>query len=709
MQVYPSDYGVSLDFQQIVNFIKSKTTHERIIDLLEGIYPIDDFDEIKLRLLETEELANLLKQGGFPNFSFIDLTKPLQLLNKEGAVLLEEQVLSVRRSSVIVNELLDFFEQNPGYENLGRNFHMVYFTNTIVKEIDKIIDIHGLVKTSASKELEKIRKKLYEKRQESDRRFQSAVAKLKNQNMLRDFEETVYKSRRVLAVPAEYKRTVKGMILSHSANQLTAYIEPQGNLKLNLEIDELVEEERREIFKILRVLSHFLRQHLELIKAYDDVLVTMEALRAKARFTVDIDGLAPPIQNVPEVELIEAYHPILLVNYKKAGKKVVPLNLSLNKDNKVVVISGPNAGGKSVSLKTLGLIQIMVQCGLPVPVKEGSTIGIFKNIFVDVGDTQSIDNELSTYSSKLTRLKYFVEKCDENTLFLIDEFGTGSDPDLGGALAESILENLAKTNAKGLVTTHYANIKRFAEETDGIANANMLFDVEKLSPKFELVIGMPGSSYTFEVAQNTGLPRHIINNAKRKVNSHQVGFDKLLSTYSQKLKSVEEELKFIKQQKVDLKQIESEANTVKDEFEQRLKLDKQKAAERARTIQYGKFLEDLLFQYDKNKNKKILTDKLLKKYQAEKVKQLENKKSALVKPKRAKSGRKPKFDPKLFKVGDEVRLKNSHQKGKISSIEKEKAEVNMGFIKTIVSINDLRPVETIPTLQSSKAKRNSGK
>jgi DNA mismatch repair protein MutS2 len=241
MQVYPSDYGVSLDFQQIVNFIKSKTTHERIIDLLEGIYPIDDFDEIKLRLLETEELANLLKQGGFPNFSFIDLTKPLQLLNKEGAVLLEEQVLSVRRSSVIVNELLDFFEQNPGYENLGRNFHMVYFTNTIVKEIDKIIDIHGLVKTSA---------------------FQSAVAKLKNQNMLRDFEETVYKSRRVLAVPAEYKRTVKGMILSHSANQLTAYIEPQGNLKLNLEIDELVEEERREIFKILRVLSHFLRQHL---------------------------------------------------------------------------------------------------------------------------------------------------------------------------------------------------------------------------------------------------------------------------------------------------------------------------------------------------------------------------------------------------------------------------------------------------------------
>ncbi len=233
MQVYPSDYGVSLDFQQIVNFIKSKTTHERIIDLLEDIYPIDDFDEIKLRLLETEELANLLKQGGFPNFSFIDLTKPLQLLNKEGAVLLEEQVLSVRRSSVIVNELLDFFEQNPGYENLGRNFHMVYFTNTIVKEIDKIIDIHGLVKTSASKELEKIRKKLYEKRQESDRRFQSAVAKLKNQNMLRDFEETVYKSRRVLAVPAEYKRTVKGMILSHSANQLTAYIEPQGNLKLN--------------------------------------------------------------------------------------------------------------------------------------------------------------------------------------------------------------------------------------------------------------------------------------------------------------------------------------------------------------------------------------------------------------------------------------------------------------------------------------------
>jgi len=696
MQVYPSDYGVSLDFQQIVDHIKSKTNHERILEKLDHIFPIDDFDEIKLRLLETEELASLLKGGGFPNFSYIDLSKTLKLLEKEGSVLLEDQVLGVRRSSSIVNELLEFFEQNPGYENLGRNFHLVYFTEIIIKEVDKIIDNHGLVKTSASKDLEKIRKKLNEKRQESDRRFQSTISKLKNQNMLRDFEETVYKNRRVLAVPAEYKRTVKGLILSHSANQLTAFIEPQGNLKLNLDIDELIEEERREIFKILRVLSQFLRQHFELIKAYDDVLVDMECLRAKARYTVEIEGIAPPIQNTPEVELQKAQHPILLVNYKKTKKKVVPLDLSLTNKDKIVVISGPNAGGKSVSLKTLGLIQIMVQCGLPVPIKPASTIGIFKNIFIDVGDAQSIDNELSTYSSKLTKLKAFVEQCDENSLFLIDEFGTGSDPDLGGALAESILESLAKTNAKGLVTTHYANIKRFAEETEGIANANMLFDVENLSPKFELVIGMPGSSYTFEVAQNTGLPKYIINNAKRKVNSHQVGFDKLLSTYSIKLKKLEEDLKLIKLQKAGLKQIEQEASNVKETFESRLKQDKLKAAERSRTLQYGKFLEDLLFEFDKTNNKKLLTEKLLKKYQSEKVKQLENKKSALVKKKKKTGGRKIVFDPKLFKVGDEVRLKSSHQKGVINAIEKEKAEVNMGFIKTYVNINDLRPVLAAP-------------
>lgn len=694
MLAYPSDYKSALDFTQVLHQIKSKTNHERALAIIDNIHPSDDISTIEKQLNETTELAALLREGGFPNFQYIDLYKTIKLLSKDGAVLMEDMVLLIRRASVTINELLMFFEDNPVYNYLPSNFYSVYYTTDIIKEIDKIIDVHGLVKTTASKDLEKIRKKLQEKRQESDRRFQSAVSKLKNQNMLRDFEETVFKNRRVLAVPAEYKRMIKGLILSHSSNQLTAYIEPQGNLKLNLDIDELIEEERREIFKILRVLTQFLKQHFELIASYDESLLKMEVLRAKARYTNSIDGIAPKIHSSPEIELIEAHHPVLLLNYKSLGKKVVPMSLTLDQNQKIVVISGPNAGGKSVSLKTLGLIQIMVQSGLPVPVKHGSSIGVFHQVFVDVGDTQSIDNELSTYSSKLTRLKFFVENCNEQTLFLIDEFGTGSDPDLGGALAEAILENLNHTGAKGLITTHYANIKKFAEEAKKITNANMLFDVNNLKPKFELAVGMPGSSYTFEVASNTGLPQNIIEKAKQKIGKNQLGFDRLLSTYSKKLKAVEDELRQLKQKQKQLAELEKNADSVKLEFETRLKQDKLKASENARTLQYGKFLEDALLDFDKTQNKKSLVERLLKKYQAEKVKQLENKKSALTKKKsKSGGGRKPKFDPKLFKPGDEVRLKSSHQKGIIESIEKDKAEVSIGFVKTIVNTKDLRPTE----------------
>ena len=704
MEVYPNDYKTALDFNQVLAQIESKTNHQRIIDLVEEeIFPIDDFQEIVLRLEETQELANLLMHGGFPNFSFVDLSKSIKTLQKEGSVLFEDEVLNIRRASVMVNELLDFLEENPIYNGLQRNFHEVYYTSEILKEIDKVLDGHGQVRSSASKELEKIRRKLGEKRQESDRRFQSAVSRLKNQQMLRDFEETVFKNRRVLAVPAEYKRTVKGLILSHSANQLTAYIEPQGNLKLNLDIDELEEEERREIFKILRILTQFLRRHFELIKSYDKCLVKMELLRAKARYANDVDAVAPKISTHATVNLLEAYHPVLFYNYKQQKKTVVPLNLDLTHDHtKVVVLSGPNAGGKSVSLKTLGLIQIMVQSGLLVPVAENSEIGVFKKIFVDVGDTQSIENELSTYSSKLTRLKYFVEACNKNSLFLIDEFGTGSDPELGGALAEAILEKLVKSNAIGLVTTHYANIKKFAEQSEKVVNANMLFDVENLKPKFEMVIGMPGSSYTFEVAQNTGMPKEIINNAKSKLGKSQLGFDALIATYAKKLEKLESQLAGIQAKEKELKEQQTEANQVKETFEERLKEDKQKAAERSQMMQYGRFLQDLLSEYDKNKSKRAVTEKLLKKYQAEKVKQLENKKSAITKKKKTKRKPAPKFNPNDFKVGDAVRLKSSHQEGKIESINKGKAEVTVGFIKTIVDVKDLRPFGQPKTTSKNK-------
>lgn len=707
MQVFPSDYRQALDLTEVFERVKDKTTHERAKEAIDEILPSADPFRVAQQLAETKELAWLLSAGGFPNFSFIDLSKTLHLLNRDGAVLLEDQVMRIRRASIQVNELLDFFDEHTEYQALIGLLHEVYFTDEIKKEIDKILDIHGQVKSSASRELDRIRRKLQDKRQESDRRFQSAVSKLKNQGMLRDFEETVFKNRRVLAVPAEYKRMVNGMILSHSANQLTAYIEPKGNLKLNLDIDELVEEERREIFKILRKLTQFLRRFYPLIKAYDSCLLQFEVVRCKARFGNDYEGIAPNLSEEPMVELHEAKHPLLYLNYQITKRNVVPLSLDLRDHSRVIVISGPNAGGKSVSLKTVGLLQLMTQMGFLIPAEENSTVGIYKKIFVDVGDTQSIEYELSTYSSKLNRLNTFLRECDAHSLFLIDEFGTGSDPDLGGALAESILENLVQAKAYGIVTTHYANIKRFAEEHRAVLNANMVFDLERLKPKYELVIGMPGSSYTFEVAQNTGLPKAIVNKAKKLIAKDRVGFDKLLGTYSQKLEKVERELENLKAQSEALADEKEHAQNLQQELDERLSVDKKEASERSRYMQYGKFLEDLLSAYDQDKSKKKLLEKLLKRYQSEKIKELENKKSALQKAKKKRKPRHRKIDPKQYSVGDTVRLKNSRQKGEIVSIQKEKAEVNVGFVKTVVNLSDLRPINL--QKKASKKQKKTGK
>ena len=693
MKIFPNDYKTSLDFNTVLDLIADKVQHPRIKSLVSEILPFSNFNLINKSLNECFELQVLLKQGGFPNYSYIDLTEVLLLLNKEGSVLLEEDVADVKRASVLTNEILNFFNQNIHLEWLPKTASDVYLNTDLIKEINKILDSQHQVKSTASRDLEKTRRLLFEKTQETNRRFQSAVSKLKSQQILRDFEETVYKNRRVLAVQAEYKRSIKGIILSHSANHLTAYIEPQGTVKLNQEIDELIDDERREIFKILRKLTQFIKRYFDLIEKYDLFITELAILKSKARFANDIDGKVPRLINDQISDLVKAKHPLLTIQNNLTKKDVIPLTVKLDRDQKVIVISGPNAGGKSVALKTIGLLQILLQCGIPVSVDEKSTMGVFEKLFVDLGDSQSIEYELSTYSSKLQRLKTFIKESDKKSLFLIDEFGTGSDPDLGGVLAEAILEELLTKGPMGVVTTHYANIKKFADSADHVINANMQFDSVNLKPKYVLELGVPGSSYTFEVAHNSGLDESIIKNAKSKMNQSRLKFDELITQFSSKVDKTNAELKSLEDHKKEIEQQKLDVTTMAEELFFRLKTDKQKAVEREKLIQLGKFTDDALNRFDSNKNKKELLEKFLKKHHALQIKKFEAEKE-LLKPvkKNKKVKKKPiKIDPKLFKVGDKVRLKESNQTGEIVEIKKDRAELSFGFVKTSAPLIDLRP------------------
>src|SRR5206468_10226216 len=393
--------------------------------------------------------------------------------------------------------------------------------------INEVIDDSGYVKDNASNQLYSIRMSLYKKRNELRKLFERIISRLNKQGYLAEIEESFMNGRKVVAVFAEQKRTVKGILHGESDSRRTSFIEPEETIELNNEIYSLENDERKEVYRILKELTKNLSVYTSLLSVYHSVVGEFDFIRAKAALALDMNGEYPVVVDKANVHLLKAYHPLLLLYNKRAGKQTIPVDLTLDEKNRILVISGPNAGGKTVTLKTIGLLQMMVQSGLMVPVSPSSQFGIFRQLMIHIGDTQSLEFELSTYSSHLISMKHFMESANGRTLFFIDELGSGSDPNLGGAFAEVILEELGRKHAFGIVTTHYLNLKVMANKTPGIINGAMAFDEKNLLPQYKLMIGKPGSSYTFSIAERIGLERRLIDKARGLVDEEHFQLDKL--------------------------------------------------------------------------------------------------------------------------------------------------------------------------------------
>jgi DNA mismatch repair protein MutS2 len=628
----------------------------------------------------------------------------LKLLGIAGAVLVAEQWLLILRLCENLQQIFRWMDQErrQAFPGLAEVLEGCYDEKKIPEAIQQVIDDTGAVKDTASPDLQRIRQQLYKKRQELRRIFERVVGKLQKAGFSADIAESFSNGRRVVAVFSEHKRMVKGIYHGESDSRKTAFIEPEETIELNNDLYSLENEERQEIHRIFRELTADLSVFAPLLREYYRINADYDFIRAKARLAMDMDAHMPVITDKAQMKLMLAHHPLLLLYNRAAGKKTIPLNITLHDDQRILVISGPNAGGKTVTMKTAGLLQLMVQSGLLVPVHPDSEMGIFRQLFIHMGDTQNLAFELSTYSSHLLHMKYFMENANGKTLFFIDELGSGSDPSLGGAFAEVILEELSHKHALGIVTTHYLNLKVMANHTRGIVNAAMLFDEANLQPLYQLVIGKPGSSYTFAIAERIGLPKHLIGKARKLVDENHFSLDKLLNR-------TERDLQVVQKERVELQKLLKENAALKKQMEATLQQEKHRQdMERLREqnkmnvtqLAYLKDMERKLKQvvtdYKKTENKqeviRNLKDLLFGKKESVAVKKMVGKVN--------KSFRELPNQP--IEVGMLVKLTRNHQVGTVKEVRGKRAIVLIGQLPMNVNLSDLVPVEKIIEVEPGK-------
>jgi len=554
--------------------------------------------------------------------------------------------------------------------------------------IDFVLDENGQVKDNASDELKNIRMNLYRKRNELRRVFDKIVTRLNKQGHLADIEESFMNGRRVLAVFAEQKRTVKGILHSESDSRKTAFVEPEETIELNNLVYELEGDEKKEVYRILKELTEKLSVYASLLSGWHTVVGEFDFIRAKAKLAVDIKGEYPLLTDKAHIHLVQAYHPLLYLYNQRSHKPTIPITITLDESQRILVISGPNAGGKTVTMKTVGLLQMMVQSGLLVPVHPSTQFGIFKQLMIHIGDTQSIEFELSTYGSHLIHMKYFMENANGRTLFFIDELGSGSDPNLGGAFAEVILQELAQKHAFGIVTTHYLNLKVMAGNTAGIINGAMAFDEKHLQPQYKLIMGKPGSSYTFSIAERIGLDKNLIQRAKLLVDEGQFRLDKLLNRTEQDLRDLEKKEKELQQQIKENEKLKKEMQQVMDRERhlQQVELLKEQNRISEDKMIYLKDMERKLKQMliewrkeeDKNKVIKQMEGLLFRKNEKKVVGRMQQKIDL-------------KYDEigGEIKVGDKVKMKKNHQVGEVMELRGKRAVVKVGLLPMQVEIKEL--------------------
>jgi len=530
--LYPKNIEEKIGFDKIREMLKEQCSSELGKRFTDKVRFSNKYEVIQRLLSQTDEFLQILQRSeAYPQTATFDLTPSLQKAAIVNNWLEPNEFDELLRTLQTLDAVLNFFAQKSAddYTYLQEVVGKIKFDKKLVTEISKIIDERGKIRDNASPTLQQIRKQLANQEFILTKRLEDLLKDYKKQGYTKEDAEITFRDGRlVVPVNAEYKRTVKGFVHDTSNTGQTVFIEPESVATFNNEVRELQIAERQEIIRILTQLTDKVRPHIENLEKANYMLGVLDFIRAKARLALTLHACKPTCISEPVIEWYQAYHPLLFYNFSKQGRTVIPQTIHLEGNKRLLVISGPNAGGKSVCLKTIGLLQYMLQCGLLVPMKPSSVAGIFEKIFIDIGDDQSLDDDLSTYSSHLTSMKYFIKNANYQTLILIDEFGGGTEPTLGAAIAESILEQLNKQKVLGAITTHYGNLKYFADRTEGIFNGAMRYDVEHLTPLYELELGQPGNSFALEIAQKIGLPTHIIQNARQKVGEKQVSIEKLL-------------------------------------------------------------------------------------------------------------------------------------------------------------------------------------
>ncbi|MGC8751705.1 endonuclease MutS2 [Hydrotalea sp.] len=694
MRLYPNLAPVLLEFntvQQLLGqYCKTIIAAEKAASL--RLHTKINF--IELELQQAYEFKLLLQQGQyFPIDCTTHLQKEIQLLSINGATLLGEDFLEIRSLAYNIQAIFRWFdtERRLAYPALTKVIENSYFEKNIITYIEEVIDDTGNVKDNASADLQNIRIRLWKKRNELKRVFEKVLQRLSKAGYTADIEESFSSGRRLVAVFSEHKRQVKGIFHGESDSRKTAFIEPEETIDLNNEVYALENEERAEVKRILKQLTANLSGYAPLLLNYLNIIGLFDFIKAKALLAIDMHAEKPDIIDKSMLHLQRAYHPILFLNNQKNNKPTIPVNIELNDEKRILIISGPNAGGKTVSMKTVGLIQLMVQSGLLVPVHPHSQIGIFKQLFILMGDTQSIEFELSTYSSHLLHLKHFIEMANGRTLFFIDELGSGSDPNLGGAFAEVIMEELCRKHSIGIVTTHYLNLKIMGNKTPGIVNGAMAFDEKKLEPLYQLMIGKPGSSYTFAIAERIGLPIALINRARKLVDEQHFKLDKLLNNTEQHLQQLHSE-------KIELKKLMKENADLKRELEATLKKEKHK--QQIELLKHQNKLSEEKLAYLKNmerKLKQIILDYKKTEDKNEVMKNLKNllfQKNEIVQPKQVKKiNHQYKELNSSIKEGMLVKLKKNYQVGTVKEIRGKRAIVQVGLLPMNIEISDLVAVE----------------
>lgn len=706
-----------LEFDIVLEQAASRCATELGKSSLLKLRPYTSLSRVQIEIERVNEYnSSFTSEHNIPNHGFNSIDKAVGLLSIENSKIEIEFFQHIAHLSKTVQTLLRFFKKTKSfYPHLHKFGQDIPIEKSIPKEVDRVIDRFGEVRNQASDSLAVIRKQMDHVRGKISQSFGSAMSKYQSSGFLDDIKETVVSNRRVLAVKAMYRRKVKGSILGSSKTGSIVYIEPQAVVQNSQEMENLIYDEKEEIDRILRELTNWMRPHEELLANYQRYATEIDVICAKSLYAQEMNGVMPKLNDFSDLDIKDAYHPLLYLSNKQKKQNTYPQTIHLHNELRVLVISGPNAGGKSITLKTIGLLQLMVQSGFLIPVHSQSHMCVFESVLTDIGDNQSIENELSTYSYRLKNMNRFLKKCNAKSLLLIDEFGTGSDPELGGALAEIFLEVFYEEKALALITTHYTNLKLLADELPYAANANMQFDRNKLSPTYQLITGEAGSSFTFEVAQKNGIPYSLINRAKKKIERGKVRFDATLakmqrerSTMAKNTKELQDEAFRSKKQNEKLESLNAKVKAKLESYQNLFDQDQ-------RMIVLGNRVNELAESYFINGKKRPLIAGLLQLVEFENAKRKKQSAAFIRKKKAEKKKLKAEIEKKIKKVredkkdkpkvevkkrpklklivGDHVRLFDGKAVGTIDSLEKNKAFVNYGTFTTQVHTDELELVK----------------